>query len=88
MTASAPPPGSSPPGDRLERALAAFLKAPPSTRGEVDELLASNPELAELLTPMVDPSAADAPPGDGHGERVLGDYRLVRELGRGGMGVV
>ncbi len=65
-----PSPLPTPPGDRLERALAAYLSAPPSTRGEADELLAGNPDLAELLQPM------------------LGDFRLVRELGRGGMGIV
>ena len=74
-----------PPGDRLERALQAWLAATPTTHAEGDALLAANPELAELLAPMVQGTPPGEAPAD---ERVLGDFRLVRELGRGGMGIV
>ena len=73
------------PGDRLERALQAWLAAAPTTQAEGDALLAANPELADLLTPMIGGGEATDAAGD---ERVLGDFRLVREIGRGGMGIV
>jgi tetratricopeptide (TPR) repeat protein len=83
------------PGERLERALAAFLAARPSTAADRERLLHEHGELADLLQPMLAGGAdggADARDVDEVGadgsERVLGDFRLVRELGRGGMGVV
>jgi formylglycine-generating enzyme required for sulfatase activity len=72
------------PGDRLERAIELLMGGPPSTRAEVDALLAAHPDLRELLEPMLEGSGA-APAAD---DAVLGDFRLVRELGRGGMGIV
>lgn len=78
-------------GQRLERALQAFLGAAPRTRADGDRLLAAHPELADLLRPMLghdDPAPADDTGGTGDGGRVLGDFRLVREIGRGGMGIV
>lgn len=51
------------------------------------EFLAAHPDLADLLGPMLgldaDEVADDAPPVE-----TLGEFRLVREIGRGGMGVV
>ena len=41
------------PGDRLERALAAFLAGPPATRGDADALLQRHPDLADLLNLMM-----------------------------------
>ena len=78
------------PGDRLERALALFLDHKPTTAAEAAQLLAANQDLRDLLEPMLDTGAAgaEADAAAGHDETVLGDYRLVRELGRGGMGVV
>lgn len=74
-------------GSRLERALAVFLRWRDSPGGDPQALLADHEELRDLLEPMLgeDAGAASSPDVDG---RVLGDYRLVREIGRGGMGVV
>jgi Tfp pilus assembly protein PilF len=81
-------------GNRLERALQLFLAASPGSAAERDALLRAHPDLADLLAPMCgdDPDAATSPtpaaPAVESDEQVLGDFRLVRELGRGGMGVV
>ncbi|MBL8756477.1 MAG: serine/threonine protein kinase, partial [Planctomycetes bacterium] len=72
------------PGDRLERALEAFLAAPPTTPADVDRLLDAHADLRDLLEPMLEPRQG----GPQDDSEVLGDYRLLRELGRGGMGVV
>ena len=72
------------PGDRLERALELFL-AKPAGGDDMARLLAANDDLRDLLEPMLEGSRGAAPP---EAEPVLGDFRLVRELGRGGMGVV
>ncbi len=74
-------------GNRLERALEALLAKPPTTRAERDALLQRHPDLAEVLEPMIDGAPAELPT-PAAAERVLGDYRLVREIGRGGMGLV
>ncbi len=76
------------PGSRLERALEVFLAAPPTSRGEADRLLEQHPDLHEVLAPMVDGPSTGHDHGDANGERVLGDFRLVREVGRGAMGIV
>ncbi|MBL8731828.1 MAG: protein kinase [Planctomycetes bacterium] len=72
------------PGSRLERALEAFLQAAPRDDADAARLLEQHPDLHDLLQPMLhdrlEPAVAD--------ERVLGDFRLIRELGSGGMGVV
>lgn len=70
---------------RLERALAIFVgwHEAPDGRSSAD-LLAQHPELAELLAPMLDAGAAPEPSS----RESLGGYRLLHELGRGGMGVV
>ena len=74
------------PGARLERALEAFLTTPPTSAADADRLLSQHPDLHDVLAPMLAvPQAGDD--GDAAGV-VLGDFRLVRELGRGGMGIV
>ncbi|MBL8729008.1 MAG: protein kinase [Planctomycetes bacterium] len=76
------------PGSRLEQALEIFLQAPPSSRGDADRLLQQHPDLHEVLAPMVSLPLPGGAEGETGGERVLGDFRLVREIGRGAMGVV
>jgi formylglycine-generating enzyme required for sulfatase activity len=73
------------PGARLERALELLLQSPPSTRADAERLLAENDDLRDLLEPMLEARTTDR---DDDADQVLGDHRLVRELGRGGMGIV
>jgi serine/threonine protein kinase/predicted Zn-dependent protease len=84
---------------RLTRALDAWLDWKARPEGSVAEFLAANGELRDLLEPLVAGDGAmpadrdgggggDGDPGEHGDERVVGDYRLVRELGRGGMGIV
>ena len=73
-------------GER-ERLLARECADDPELRREVESLLAADLEAAGLSGPIGeaagDLAAAALAPGD-----VVGSYRVVRELGRGGMGVV
>ena len=71
---------------RLERALQVWLRYRSGEAGDRDALLAANPDVADLLLAMLDDSV-DEPSADAE-ERTLGDFRLRREVGRGGMGVV
>ncbi|MBL8722605.1 MAG: protein kinase [Planctomycetes bacterium] len=78
--------------ERLERALDLFVGHCEAGRDPA-ELLHAHADLRDLLEPLLEgagaaPAAAPAAGGDGAAERVLGDFRLVRELGRGGMGIV
>jgi tetratricopeptide (TPR) repeat protein/predicted Ser/Thr protein kinase len=49
------------------------------------EFLAAHEDLRDVLEPLLEPPG-DAPAATAH--RAIDDYRIVRELGRGGMGVV
>lgn len=79
-------PESKDPLVRLSEAVAAFLEFE-TGRLTRDEVLAANPEFADLLEPMFLEHAADEAPTTETRE-FLGEYRLIREIGRGGMGVV
>ena len=75
-----------------------FLAAHPDLRPDLESFLAGHDEVARLTAPLRAASGGDAhgarrpaarwagrlPPGIGE----LGDFRLLREVGRGGMGVV
>ncbi len=69
--------------ERLQQALDVYLRATadPALR---ERLLRENPDLQDLLQPMLDPDPAEDAPGT----LVLGDFRIERELGSGGMGTV
>ncbi|HEX5052393.1 MAG TPA: protein kinase [Planctomycetota bacterium] len=72
---------------RLTEALELWLLHKERPDVSHDEFLAQHADLRELLEPMVReamPAAAGGPAP----EQQLGDYRLVREIGRGGMGIV
>jgi serine/threonine protein kinase len=84
---------------RLAEVLDSYLAAVRAgTAPEADALLAEHPELAGDLRECLAslrflrhaPRAPALSPGDGDipAEGPLGDFRLVREIGRGGMGVV
>jgi serine/threonine protein kinase len=75
-----------------------FLAAHPDLRPDLEEFLAGHEQVARLTAPLraglrTDPHGLSAPRRD---ERALppgalgelGDFRLLREVGRGGMGVV
>ena len=84
MTEPSDPKPSLAAGHRLERALELLLARPTASVADRQELLAQNPDLQDLLGPML----AGAGPSDSGDEQVLGDFRLLHELGRGGMGTV
>src|SRR5262249_44050806 len=92
-------PGSD--GDQLGRLADEFLER--HRRGErpaLTEYAARHPERAEQIRELVPalllmedvrpgaPDAAAAAPGGAGPPQRLGEYRIVREIGRGGMGVV
>jgi tetratricopeptide (TPR) repeat protein len=88
---------------RLTQVLDAYLAGlPQGATPDPDELLARHPDLADDLRECLDclafirqaarPAEGDGPQGDAAGQepapRELGDFRIVREVGKGGMGVV
>jgi tetratricopeptide (TPR) repeat protein len=78
-------------GSRLEQAARVFLDARDAGR-DARSVLEMHAELRDLLEPMFDPPT-DAEPPDaetqaGAPSASFGGFRILRELGRGGMGVV
>jgi tetratricopeptide (TPR) repeat protein len=78
----------------LEEYLAAARAGQPPDRAD---FLARHADVAEALVPCLDGlhlvetasvGVPRAPASDGQPPSLLGDYRILRELGRGGMGVV
>lgn len=67
-----------------------LLAAHPDLAGPLETYLNSLDELHDLAAGFGNSSASgDAPPeSPGNDEKRLGDFRLLREIGRGGMGVV
>jgi eukaryotic-like serine/threonine-protein kinase len=63
-------------------------------RAEVEDLLSADSDAGAFLDAPVDLAAVSGPPGNAEKDpdrlsgTTIGSYRLVREIGRGGMGVV
>ncbi|HEX5054096.1 MAG TPA: serine/threonine-protein kinase, partial [Planctomycetota bacterium] len=68
----------------LERAMNLYFAAVDSG-SDVRGLAHEHPDLRELLEPMIDGAAAGEP---ADADETVGGYHLLRELGRGGMGIV
>jgi serine/threonine protein kinase len=65
-----------------------FLAGHADIAGPLDECLAALEALHQSSSVAGRPASAPAAPADWQPGAVLGDFRIVREVGRGGMGVV
>jgi tetratricopeptide (TPR) repeat protein len=70
---------------RLSQAVEAFLAFRQAGGADPQSLFAAHPDLRDLLEPMV---CAESPPTPRQDDRFVAGFRLLREIGRGGMGVV
>lgn len=86
-----PDPREDPKLTRLAQAIDAYMghqaDVERGAQPDAEELLARESELRDLLEPMLS-AAEEAGEALADSKSQLGEYRLVRELGRGGMGVV
>src|SRR4051812_4070176 len=82
---------------RLAAAVDEFLAASRHGRPDIEDFAGRYPELADHLRQVLPALALLEPDALGSGEAAedsssligtLGDFRLIREVGRGGMGVV
>ncbi|MCB9890411.1 MAG: serine/threonine protein kinase [Planctomycetes bacterium] len=71
---------------RLTDAVDAYLDHRSKPDRDDDAFLAAHGDLRDLLEAMMTDDPQDT--GLADGDRYLGDYRIVREIGRGGMGIV
>lgn len=69
----------------LAAALAAYMERRSGSTADTDEeFLERHAEIRELLEPMLQGEPAEGDPAG----KTLGDFTLIREIGRGGMGIV
>jgi serine/threonine protein kinase len=65
-----------------------FLTSHPDLRGDLEEFFAGHDEVERLAVVLRDSGERRVQPPTTPGVGELGDFRLLREVGRGGMGVV
>ncbi|MCC6782103.1 MAG: protein kinase [Planctomycetes bacterium] len=83
-----PDPRPTRPVAKLVDALELWLDHRSDPDHDDDELLRRHPELRELLEPLVRDELTQADDAPESKPRMLGEFRIVRELGRGGTGIV
>jgi serine/threonine protein kinase len=65
-----------------------LLASHPDHRRELEEFFAGHDEVERLAAALAEPASGALPPVSAHEIGTLGDFRVLREVGRGGMGVV
>jgi serine/threonine protein kinase/tetratricopeptide (TPR) repeat protein len=80
-------PGDHVPAERLTAALDIWLHHRQAPDCSEEELLARHPSMRDLLEPLI-VGVEEPLVDDSNGSRQFGCYRLLREIGRGGVGIV